>query len=718
MISGHLNTTQWLDQTFGNLTVNGLPIKYMLGEATPDVTVGANDVFVTASHSGSQGPVQSLRIGLTNQFPTMPSDGIVLHVNDYSVSSISPEPAEYDQGKATWFGIQSQNHIDLGVSYAGPGRLLYLLQRQPELPPGWDSLLFLLYAFYAIVPIVAVVWVALRLGTSSVGAEEITQAATVLLSLWIGATVLQYLEIVADILGNLLPTDYSRGDLGILEMWALRRVGFAAAIALVAAIACLTAIRLRIGRTARAVSIAVGRALLLSGVFVAVFEVTAWYLPNALPNTQWQAVSFGIGVVILATLGAYTLVAIDRIARGKSRNRILIWISLGALGIAAAIPWPARIYGTPYPYSSEIVRPTLAEVISILPSLGRITSFAVLVFLLKRAFPHDHKNARLIIIVIFATFVVGFYPIVIGLPVSFIVSLVIGRWLLQRPRRLAKMIAVRAKIRANRPRWLKAAFAVTQATELQHATIDSLDKRARSADLTLDEYQTRCQSVDDYVKERRISAAVSLDMNAEDVILVFGPKSSSFATGVLGLALGVVFAMPLILLEFAIGQWQYVGQVPYPILYAVVQLLATTVTWAAGGFFLGYFMSNLKFGSGLSKGLFLGLIVALVQLLGWITGFNSVAEATVTVLRTAYTIIFFSLIGLIFDYRTWRQAFDRRGATRAISEFAGVQPAAAAVSLALPSIGLTLLTALSGQFGQLVGLLLRLVPPTSPPATH
>jgi hypothetical protein len=714
VMHARVSTQSWFRGTFGTVSVNMSPVEYSIADADLHWTVTADSVWVRSSKSLTQSLVSSVDVNLNKDFPSFYADLVTLRISEYTLRSMDPEPLTYANGLASWRGSgQASPQIRVGLDYTGPGKIVDFLRRQPQLGLVWDNVLFLPGALSAIVPIVVALWLAVRLRAAGPETDDSPTRGTRLLALWLGASIAFYILLASE---NLAPSqiDPARPVMQQFEAMFWRRMAVASAIGLGgAALAFAIHRTTRVPRVPRDVSLFVGRGLLIGGLIVALFEAALWYLPQRVPNDRWQLLTFAMGFALQGTLGGYTAHELNRMAKLNHPvwKRTLFLIAL--TGIVLLTPWETRLFGDRTYPTWILVEGTLPTTLSSLLTIGRIATLLVLIYLLRRDFPQSALGEKWVIVFVFAAFAVGMYPLVIWgvFPLSFLLAVLFARLLLLQPyERMKTMAAVRDEIVKNRDEWLKAALNALQAEDLLVATRNALQKKAKSGDITVAEYQSRLDELEDYVETQKLKESVG-GLPAHEVVLVFGPRDTSFDNGILGLLLAGAFAVPFVAVQFALLGFPYAGQVQYPILYVVTAIAASAIGWPAAGFFFGYFLQNLKFGSGLSKGLLIGSVVALMRLPEFLTGIQSVAEVTVTVLGAVWTIVFFAVLGLVFDYLTWRRAYGRRDALRSMSNVAGLQPTVAALSLALPSIGVALLTALTGQFGQVVSLLLKLVPP-------
>ncbi len=730
VVGGGTSLTTWFQRTFGSVSVGDFPVEYLFSSVPPQLTISPTQVLIKATSDSVREPLgQKLAVKFTDftgntvhPFPSpFENDQVSLSVRDYSVLSLEPIPTEYASHVVSWSGTQLSREVDIGLSYSGPGRLLDILQSQPDfwLPDPWRGIFSLVVALYVALPAIVVAWIAIRVRSevqpvSARATATVEQVATV----WAAVAIAYGVDGFASWLAAYIPAGENLTPFDFYRMLYGETIALAGAIGLVVW-ALFLVLRLTFRRRTLHEYIAVVTRSVAAGALLAVVIDSAGLVgASVAPNYQWRTVAYVEAVLVVAGLVSYTAATIwrtgwpgRRMAIGSSRLLLLVVGTVAVVGIA--IPWPGGAVVYADMPTIDLFRSAIRDIMGTLETLVRVAAFLGAFVLLRQDVPSTPASAFILLV---AAFAVGMFPIVLGVPLVFLVGLALARFLLQPAARRQTIAAVRDRVLAERAgRWLPAALDQARARNLKHMNQESINKKATSGDLSPSEYDTQSREWDDYLAIRETQAEVPPGVPASDVVLMFGPEPTRWTNGWYGLLFGLAIASPLVVFNFIVYGFDFVAVLKFPIAYLVVDLASITLVWAASGFFFGYFLEDVKFRSGLSKGVLVGLIVALAQLPGWVVGFSSVAETTLTVLRTAFTIFFFSAIGLIFDYRTWRLAYDRARARQAMSDFAGFQPAATALTVALPSLGLTILTALSGQLGQLLNLVQRILPPSTPP---
>ncbi len=694
VVGGGTSLTTWFQRTFGSVSVGDFPVEYLFSSVPPQLTISPTQVLIKATSDSVREPLgQKLAVKFTDftgntvhPFPSpFENDQVSLSVRDYSVLSLEPIPTEYASHVVSWSGTQLSREVDIGLSYSGPGRLLDILQSQPDfwLPDPWRGIFSLVVALYVALPAIVVAWIAIRVRSevqpvSARATATVEQVATV----WAAVAIAYGVDGFASWLAAYIPAGENLTPFDFYRMLYGETIALAGAIGLVVW-ALFLVLRLTFRRRTLHEYIAVVTRSVAAGALLAVVIDSAGLVgASVAPNYQWRTVAYVEAVLVVAGLVSYTAATISRtgwpgrrMAIGSSRLLLLVVGTVAVVGIA--IPWPGGAVVYADMPTIDLFRSAIRDIMGTLETLVRVAAFLGAFVLLRQNVPSTPASAFILLV---AAFAVGMFPIVLGVPLVFLVGLALAGFLLQPAARRQTIATVRDRVLAERAgRWLPAALDQARARNLKHMNQESINKKATSG------------------------------------VLMFGPEPTRWTNGWYGLLFGLAIASPLVVFNFIVYGFDFVAVLKFPIAYLVVDLASITLVWAASGFFFGYFLEDVKFRSGLSKGVLVGLIVALAQLPGWVVGFSSVAETTLTVLRTAFTIFFFSAIGLIFDYRTWRLAYDRARARQAMSDFAGFQPAATALTVALPSLGLTILTALSGQLGQLLNLVQRILPPSTPP---
>lgn len=141
------------------------------------------------------------------------------------------------------------------------------------------------------------------------------------------------------------------------------------------------------------------------------FEGAVWYVPQRVPNDQWQLVTFAIGYVLFAGLGGYTAHELNRMAKLDH----LVWfrtlLTIAVARILFLTPWASRLAGDQNSPTWFLTATTVPSSLGTLLTIGRVATLLVLIYLLHRDFP-GAALGPLVIAFAFGAFAVGMYPLV------------------------------------------------------------------------------------------------------------------------------------------------------------------------------------------------------------------------------------------------------------------------------------------------------------------
>jgi hypothetical protein len=163
---------------------------------------------------------------------------------------------------------------------------------------------------------------------------------------------------------------------------------------------------------------------------------------------------------------------------------------------------------------------------------------------------------------------------------------------------------------------------------------------------------------------RKLEAALVLErgIDARQVVLGLPPVSSPWMNGMRATRLGLLLTTPILIVNywafFHGGGFYSSANVP---LAVVVDVMTVIVTWAALAFFFGYYFPFLRGRSGVTKGIRLAILLAIVQIPVWLFTATSLWAIVFDGILLCEFVVFLALIGaVVFDYRSLRDALADR----------------------------------------------------------
>lgn len=382
-------------------------------------------------------------------------------------------------------------------------------------------------------------------------------------------------------------------------------------------------------------------------------------------------------------------------------------------GAALIIIWPIPRPGTALQFR-DLFR-LVAELDGIF-----VYILALALILLMRDYASRRRKDRVVLdppalevaVVLFAVFLLNSSSRWLFIPVPFLVGLLMARfWLFQPMAGMRSLRSLLVKAAKDRKRLIQDILDAASARTRFRTIRKALTKKLEAAELKLEEYKTR---LDDYEQEFEQELAL------EEVKPGYQSRDIVFAVGEMGLwkntqivtKYGAVLAtIPLLI---ALYEYLPVGQVryPHPVANLITFLIQSIASWLLYAFFFGYYYVHLRGNSGLVKGLYLFVGLAVPFAVYRLLSTQSLEEMRPFFLWVTQVFLFCTLLGLLSaDYRLLRQNGFQMRDLLAVHNLPVLSVYASSVVAAVTP---TIIAIITGRLGDVVTFFLETVLPRVP----
>ena len=715
LVARSVQVPEFVRETFGALQIGGNPALWWFRGVGAAVSVAHGTMEAVVHSNPELEPTQVLH-SIDVQVPDADylqsaADTLNLHVPDYRISSASPEPTTLSANAATWRGPAALPDdgivakLDLDVA-GRPAVLLGLRPGDVLHFPG--TLLVLLELVEAVMNGLALVWYLwLRrryqdLAWSGTAADRgVDRLMRVLIGLCFVTPLIDAVRTAAPTLRGFRPVSPFPGYADVLVLATLLSgAGIATAVA--------ATVR---PRPARALWFWAWE--YVRGVVLALWLVAAiWGLVALWGHTGRQVDPRVVAMVATAPMLAAVSVAALHVAAGALWPRVAAFLREPAgrvvTGIvaaaAAALCWPvATLQSQPAPNEDGIAWVVATAYYQIQYYAGYAVLIGVLGALKSGGDSRRRRNRRTALgVLVFANFVVVVDPYFFGLPLSFVLWLVL----------LLTVVLARGEARhvlddaaptvvEHRAALLAEQAGAPAAPSPSGTDLAGLWRRIRPGK----------------AERERGRALAALPAHARERPLAFGPTGDRWSDGLLAAGLGLGLIIPWLAVSYAVFATRP-GAYETPVLPLTVafDVAGSVLAWLVIAFLFGYFFSDIRGRSGSRKGLLFSGIATLCVLPAWAASLESNAAALQTAILVCVNVLYVTAIGVIFDLRTaWAGLRDRFGLL-AFARLSGLGSLGAFSSLLLASAGGALTTALTGGLVNLVAVAVHATGvPTLPP---
>ena len=745
LLTGRMTLSEFLDEEFSGLTVNGTPIAFVFQDAAPHISIGDSTVTVEATARPPE-PILAGSLAFTGPlpFPLEDGDKLAVSVRDYRITGQLPLPATSTEQVATWTGpsgeVQDQRGVTIDLAPDRLSRSLLALSPYELVPREAASLVGLGYTLLFAIPFL---WTVELLRRNRGDTEEqvslVTRQRRIarrLLALafvgplWTAASELGF-YLRPTLVDRLFTTPSGLKFATSFEIYAqLYSAIWLAGIAGLAA-GLMGALQSKAGRRWVALRSNAGRrwiALLIDlfqalreaallGIFVSLALMIL--IRTVLADVGYQLVAWLAIIPLMVSLLASAVPVLERIA-----SRRMQWL----LGVVLCAVLLALAYPLETPYTSlggglDQVSLARLDVESFLYQLQPLLPYfllAALIVISVFGTAEVTRDQALILgvgTILFSAYVVGTTPNLFLIPIPWLLALWLLRRFVLRPRgAIPAQRDLVDRVVGHRPQLLEQ-MGTSAAVSNAASGLDAINKKLAAGDISPAQYEQRRRELSGFIKSHGQEAEPG-QMNPRAAILAAGPYVADRQNGLWALIVGAAITVPWVVVNvLLVVPANAPRHNPYLPLWLVAEVVGMAGVWLAAAFFFGYFYPYFNGISGLQKGLRIGLVAVTCLLPLWILTVSG-TEILVVAVRALQTVFFFTALGLLFDYAAYRQAAGAGFSWARFASFGDMTSLTAASSVALASVGLALTSVLTGQLTALATLLLKAAtgqPPTTPP---
>jgi hypothetical protein len=212
--------------------------------------------------------------------------------------------------------------------------------------------------------------------------------------------------------------------------------------------------------------------------------------------------------------------------------------------------------------------------------------------------------------------------------------------------------------------------------------------------------------------DKQIKRSYDFDTHPKDLVFAFGPYETSWENAKHGALWAIIFAIPWL----ALYMRNFLSALDVPDTYALLgyltDLLYILIRWIGMGFTFGYFFPYIRGASGVSKGFQLFLVTFIASLPMAMLYRESSADWRALLFSGLQIFIEYMLLGLVaFDYWTLRK--NNRG-WQMLFDVHGIAKLGISVSTILAAVGAAIVTLLTSQATNLIGVSLKFIFPDLP----
>jgi hypothetical protein len=306
-----------------------------------------------------------------------------------------------------------------------------------------------------------------------------------------------------------------------------------------------------------------------------------------------------------------------------------------------------------------------------------------------------------------------------NIPITFLIGLVLLNYFIRPAETWLKVKPYFGKVMQNRADLLDKIINLNAAETKYKSYRKELAGELAEGKLTSEDYDRQLAERRKQLDNLQVLATLETQPvpalaspSIKDIALEFGPLPTAWANGVHGTKWAILFALPWMALytaEFLSKPQPIHGYVLWDYLQA---FLAVFGKWAVMGFIFGYFYPYLRGKDGLQKGLGLFLIAVLPTLPLATINNNTIATWQATLFWTLQVFIECMLLGMVaFDYMTLRQG---KLDWQMLFEVHGITQVGISISTILAAAGAAIITLLTTQTTNLIGLALNFIIPQIP----
>lgn len=729
-----ISMPEFIRRVFLDFTIDDSPIDDKFQQMDPEIETTASSILVRVSSnpkysSFDRNPERDLTIrpawGGENH-----NDAVALRIVDYSVRSLHPAPATTTQESRTWTGNQGISEIKIGLDYdafGSPSRLLKVFRLSPyqivpfSVTPIVANLLGLLVA----VPILWFLSILRDKESSGVGKELVARlrlCSQLLLAVIFSAPAIYSMNNLAEPLNSWLKRlshgfryddDFRLLLLTALLMWFLF---------FLLDHACRLLRRKELVFWLRMVFGAIRNAWVLTLSILIIIGFTLLFVPPDWAETpRWLAAFIALMICLVLSVSVIEFYRTHDAENGPWLTRWkMAAVFLGLLLLAVALIDPRPSVEFPVVVIKRH-KPTLIYLRTFLFSLRDLMPYALLpgltILLWRRQQSHPSSDPLLFKIaqLLFVGYIVGSTPNIFLIPLPFFLALwVFPRYVIEDPLKCNDIDSVRNDLYGKRKEKLKAVIR-PQSTRLEES-LEQLERNVLSGAVTSVEYEKLKNQMENDLSRIRNETTLGNNLEVQEVVIGIGIRKTNWENGKWAASRGALLAVPFAclylweLLQRSTGSSQ-----PYLLLDLVISLTTFLAYWTVCAFFFGYFFAYLRGNSGLRKGLAVSTSIILCLLLVW--GL-SLTSAYALVLRIGQTFLFFTLLGVWSDYRSFRDSMGSEFSWKQFAQFEYIPSLAAFGSMVLASFSTAVNSVMQDQYQsvvkQLVGMVVQQVPRLPP----
>jgi hypothetical protein len=303
--------------------------------------------------------------------------------------------------------------------------------------------------------------------------------------------------------------------------------------------------------------------------------------------------------------------------------------------------------------------------------------------------------------VMFSGYLVGTRNDILSIPVSAILALIVFPYLLATQEKLGQFAFYADRVYANRKQLLNQ-LADDLALEKLKSKLEHLLVNLSRGKINPSEYDQSAailqKEVDHLENERNIK-----DIPANDFALAFGPERKPLDNAFLGAKWAFLLQIPILFLLF---NSRVLDRGDYPWIYLMVAEFVFVMRWVIIGFFFGLFYEYINGNNGIRKALTvtLGFLVSIVPY-RLIKGVDSLSDIQATIVEIGLFLLLILILGVLFDRETLQKhGFGTSYLAVVASDFTSL---AFVFSLLVPVITVIIPTIITGQFGQILTLIVK-----------
>lgn len=732
-----LTLPEFIRRVFLDFTINGLPIDYRFQEVNPEIETSASSVIVRASsnpkyRSFAPTPDGDLIIG-PGWRPENKNDAITLTVADYAVRSLDPAPYATSHDSLTWVGDQKLSNIKIGLNYDWVGsapKLLRLFRLSPYeiVPFSASSIVATALGLLVAVPIIWFLLILPKYQESSGMGKQFTErlqfSSRLFLAIIFSAPAIYSMYNLAGRINSLLARsshgfknddDFRLLVITALVMWLLF---------LMLTSACTLIPYKRAALWLHLVLRGIRDAWTLTLYILIIIGFTLTFVPiDRIGTPRWLSASLAWAIIFVLSV---IVLKLYRTTEGEDspwlsrRTMAFIFVLLALLVLALVDPRPPASL---FVVISKRQTPTLTYLRTFLFFLRDLMPYAILpgiTILLWRVEKRGGMSDPLALHIaklLFVGFLVGATPNLFLIPVPFFIALwIFPRYVIQSPSTCQDVDSIRSDVFVKRKEKLKTIIRPSESRRLQES-LEQLERNVLAGEVSSDEYGRLKTEIENRLSKIRQDNVLQNELKVEDVVVGIGLRKTNWENGKWAAIRGALLALPF----SGLYLWELLQRTTWPLqayflLGLVIPLITFIAYWTVCAFFFGYFFPYLRGKSGLRKGLIVSASVILCLLIVWIL---SLSSSYALFLRVGQTFLFFTLLGLWSDYKSFRDAVGAEFNWKEFAQFEYIPSLAAFGSIALASLSTAVNSVMQDHYQliirQLVGMVSQQFPQLPPP---